>query len=152
MTQKVIELLNDARSRELTAISQYMIQHYELDAQGFGKVAAKIKEIAIKEMKHAEELAERILFLDGEPTSKPAALPKKGEEMSVLMRTDIGLEKEAIEIYNNASSVCAAEKDQVSRQLFEELVADEEGHLDYFQSTLKHIEKLGAAYLSTLAD
>ena len=152
MSQKVIELLNEARTRELTAITQYMAQHYELDAQGFGKVGSKIKEIAITEMKHAEQLAERILFLGGAPIYKPSASPKKGEEIPTLIKTDIGLETEAIEMYNDAASVCGAEKDQVSRHLFEELLGDEEGHLNYFQTTLAHVEKLGEAYLSTLAD
>lgn len=71
MSDKVIELLNAARSSELTAIAQYMAQHYELEDQDFGKLASKFKEIAITEMKHAEKLAERILFLKGTPTSAP---------------------------------------------------------------------------------
>ena len=65
MSKKVIGLLNEARSRELTAISQYMAQHYELEDSDFGKLASKFKEVAITEMKHAEKLAERILFLKG---------------------------------------------------------------------------------------
>ena len=68
MSQKVIDLLNQARARELTAITQYMAQHYELEDSDFGKLAGKLKEIGIQEMKHAEQLAERILFLNGEPT------------------------------------------------------------------------------------
>ncbi len=73
MSQKVFDLLNAARSRELTAISQYMVQHYELEDKDFGKLGKKMKEVAIQEMKHAEALAERILFLKGEPTTKPDA-------------------------------------------------------------------------------
>jgi len=69
MSQKVIDLLNAARARELTAISQYMIQHYELEDTDFGKLAKRMKEIAIQEMKHAEALAERILFLNWPRTS-----------------------------------------------------------------------------------
>ena len=81
MNKKVIDLLNEARARELTAIGQYMSQHYELEDGDFGKLATKIKEIAIAEMKHAEKLAERILFLNGEPTSKPDATFKKAAAM-----------------------------------------------------------------------
>ena len=77
MSQKVIDLLNAARARELTAITQYMAQHYELEDGDFGRLASRIKEIAIQEMKHAEDLAERILFLKGEPTSKPDAGPRR---------------------------------------------------------------------------
>ncbi|MDP2662479.1 MAG: bacterioferritin [Dehalococcoidia bacterium] len=152
MTKKVIALLNDARSVELTAISQYMAQHYELANEGMAKVASKLKAIAIEEMKHAELLAERILFLNGEPTYKPDAAVKKGEEIAALLQTNIGLETEAIKMYNDAAVICAAEKDQISKQIFESLLANEEEHLDYFQKTLHHIEKLGAAYLTTLME
>ncbi len=150
MSKKVIDLLNQARSRELTAISQYMAQHYELEDQDFGKLASKLKEIAIVEMKHAEKLAERILYLNGEPTSKPDGVAKKGQKIQEMLTTDIGLEAQAIKMYNDASVVCAAEKDQISKEVFEELLKDEEDHLDTFENMKAHIEKLGAAYLATL--
>jgi len=150
MGQKVIDLLNEARARELGAITQYMAQHYELEDQGAGKLGAKLKEIGIEEMKHAEALAERILFLGGEPTSKPDATAKKGQDIPAMLKTDIGLEAGAVKMYNEASVACAAAKDQISKQLFEKLLGEEEAHLDYFQNTLDHIEKLGAAYLATL--
>ena len=150
MSQKVIDLLNKARARELTAISQYMSQHYELEDIDFGKLASKIKEIAITEMKHAEKLAERILFLNGEPTSKPDALPKKGQQIPQILTTDMALESGAIKMYNEAAMVCAAEKDQISKELFEDLLKDEEDHLNYFDNTKDHVDKLGAAYLATL--
>jgi len=151
MSQKVIDLLNKARSRELTAISQYMSQHYELEDIDFGKLASKIKEIAITEMKHAEKLAERILFLNGEPTSKPDALPKKGQQIPQMLTTNMALESVAIKMYNEAAMVCAAEKDQISKELFEDLLKEEEDHLNYFENTKDHVDKLGAAYLATLA-
>jgi bacterioferritin len=151
MSQKVIDLLNKARSRELTAISQYMAQHYELEDQDFGKLASKIKEIAIQEMKHAEKLAERILFLKGEPTSKPDGVAKKGQKIQDMFTTDIALEAQAIKMYNEASVTCAAEKDQISKELFEELLKEEEVHLNTFENIKGHIDKLGAAYLATLA-
>src|SRR4030042_2294404 len=150
MSQKVIDLLNKARARELTAISQYMSQHYELEDIDFGKLASKIKEIAITEMKHAEKLAERILFLNGEPTSKPDALPKKGQQIPQILTTDMARESGAIKMYNEAAMVCAAEKDQISKELFEDLLKDEEDHLNYFDNTKDHVDKLGAAYLATL--
>jgi bacterioferritin len=151
MNQKVIDLLNKARSRELTAISQYMAQHYELEDQDFGKLASKIKEIAIQEMKHAEKLADRILFLKGEPTSKPDGVAKKGQKIQDMFTTDIALEAQAIKMYNEASVTCAAEKDQISKELFEELLKEEEVHLNTFENIKGHIDKLGAAYLATLA-
>ena len=151
MSQKVSDLLNQARARELTAISQYMTQHYELEDQDFGKLATKLKETGIAEMKHAEKLAERILFLKGEPTTKPDGVAKKGQQISEMLKTDIGLEAEAIRMYNEASVICAAEKDNISKKVFEELLKDEEEHLDMFQNIKDHVDKLGAAYLATLA-
>jgi len=150
MSQKVIDLLNEARSRELTAISQYMAQHYELEDRDFGKLASKFKEVAITEMKHAEKLAERILFLKGEPTSKPDGVAKKGQQIPEMLTTNIGLEAQAIKVYNDASVVCASEKDQISKELFEELLKDEEAHLNYFENIKDHVDKLGASYLTTL--
>ena len=150
MSQKVIEWLNQARARELGAITQYMAQHYELEDQDFGKLAAKLKEIAIQEMKHAEKLAERILFLRGVPTSKPDGTSKKTQEIPDMLVTDIGLESEAIKMYNEAALICASEKDQISKDLFEELLKDEEGHLDLFENMKDHIDKMGASYLATL--
>lgn len=151
MSKKVIELLNQARARELTAISQYMAHHYELEDQDFGKLAAKLKETAIAEMKHAEKLAERILFLKGEPTTKPDGQAQKGQEIAAMLATDIGLEAEAVKMYNESAVICAAEKDQISKELFEELLRDEEDHLNTFENIKDHVDKLGAAYLATLA-
>jgi bacterioferritin len=150
MSQKVIDLLNKARSREIGAITQYMAQHYELEDSDFGKLASKFKEIAIAEMKHAEKLAERILFLKGEPTSKPDGLAKKGQKIVEMLNTNMALEAAAMKMYNEASLVCAAEKDQISKELFEELLKDEEDHFNYFENVKDHLDKLGAAYLTTL--
>jgi len=150
MSKKVIDLLNAARSRELTAITQYMAQHYELEDQDFGKLGAKFKEIAITEMKHAEKLAERILFLKGEPTSKPDGVAKKGQSIEEMLKTNMALEDEAIKMYNESSVICASEKDQISKELFEELLKDEEEHFNYFENVKDHVEKLGASYIATL--
>ncbi len=152
MNKKVIDLLNQGRAREITAIQQYMAQHYELEDKGFGKLAKKMKEIAIVEMKHAEKLADRILFLTGVPEYKPDALPKKGEDIPSLLVTDIALESQAITIYNEAATICAAEKDQISKDLFEELLEQEEEHVDFFENTKEQVDKLGAPYIATLVD
>ncbi len=101
-------------------------------------------------MKHAEKLAERILFLNGEPTSKPDALTKKGQQIPQMLTTNMALESSAIKLYNEAAMVCAGEKDQISKELFEELLKEEEDHLNYFENVKDHIDKLGTAYLATL--
>ena len=151
MSKKVIDSLNAARSRELSAITQYMAQHYELEDQDYGKLAKKLKEIGIQEMKHAEALAERILFLKGTPTTKPDAEAKKGQSIVEMLKTDMALETAAIKMYNEAALVCAAEKDQISKQLFEKLLGEEEGHFNDFENIKDHLEKMGDAYLATLA-
>ena len=150
MSKKVVDLLNAARSREITAITQYMAHHYELEDADFGKLASRIKEIAIQEMKHAEELAERILFLKGEPTTKPDASVKKGQEISDMLATDVALEAQAVKMYNDAAVVCAEERDQISKQLFEKLLAEEEEHLSIFENLKNHVDRLGSAYLASL--
>ena len=151
MSQKVIDLLNAARSRELTAISQYMAQHYELEDKDFGKLAKKMKEIAIQEMKHAEAFAERILFLKGTPMYKPDSDVKKGQDLTAMLTTDAKLENTAIKMYNEAAMICAAENDQISKLLFEKILGEEEEHLNFFENTEEHVKKLGAAYVATLA-
>lgn len=92
----------------------------------------------------------RILFLHGEPTSKPDALPKKGQEIGEMLATDVDLENQAITMYNEASVICAAEKDQKSKDLFEELLGEEEAHLHFFERIKNHIDKMGPAYIVTL--
>lgn len=152
MNKKVVQLLNDARARELLAISQYMVQHYELEDADFGKLGNKMKEVGIQEMKHAEELGERILFLGGSVETKPSGTAKKGQSIADMLKTDIDLEDGAIKMYNDAAKVCAAEGDQISKQIFEKLLADEEEHLDEFQNILDHVQKMGDVYLATLIE
>jgi bacterioferritin len=150
MSQKVIELLNQARLAELEAIRQYMIHHYELEDKDMGKLASKIKEVAIAEMKHAEKLADRILFLKGEPASQTDASPKKGEEIPKLLATNVSLETKAVTMYNESAIICIAEKDHKSKDLFEELIADEEDHLNFFENIKDHVDRMGASYLASL--
>jgi len=147
---KVVDLLNDARSRELGAILQYMAHHYELEDADFGKLAKTMKEIAIQEMKHAEDLAERILFLGGTPTSQLQPQPKKGQTIPQMLVTDEALEAGAVQLYNASAVRCAELGDQISKELFEKLLADEEGHLDTFQNIADHVKQLGESYLATL--
>ena len=147
MIQTVIELLSEAHLRKLEAINQYMIQHDELENKDFGKLASQIKEIAIVEMKHAEKLAERILFLKGEPILETDATSKKGQEIPEMLATDIFLERRAVKMYSEAAVICGFEKDQKSKDLIEDLLSDEESHLHFFENIKDHVDKLGAAYI-----
>jgi bacterioferritin len=150
MIQTVIDLLTEARLRELEAIDQYMIHHDELENKDLGKLASQIKEIAIAKVKHAEKLAERILFLKGEPISETDPTSKKGQEIPEMLATDVALERRAVKMYNEAAAICASEKDQKSKDLFDEFLSDEEDHLNFFEKVEDHVNKVGAADIATL--
>jgi len=148
---KIIEVLNKARSMELQAISQYMNQHYNLDDMDFGEFAAKIKLIAIDEMRHAEMFAERIKEHGGEPVTAPDGKVEKGQKVEVIFSFDADEEDNAIAAYNEFLSVCRENNDSISMKLFETIIDEEQVHFNYFDSINSHIEKLGDAYLARIA-
>lgn len=148
---KVIEALNKARSMELQAITQYMNQHYNLDNMDYGDLAAKVKLIAIDEMRHAEMFAERIKELDGEPTIEPAAKAQKGQQVQAVFSFDANLEDNTIDVYNQFLSACRENGDSTSAKLFEAIIDEEQLHYNYFDNISNHIEKLGDTYLAQIA-
>jgi len=149
--QKVIDALNKARALELQAILQYMNQHYNLDNMDYGDFAAKVKLIAVDEMRHAEMFAERIKELDGEPTVTPAAAPEKGQPVEVIFGFDAKTEEEAIDAYNAFLLLCRENGDSVSAKLFETIIAEEQIHFNYFDNVGTHIKNLGSTYLAQVA-
>ena len=149
--KKVIEVLNKARSMELHAIGQYMNQHYNLDDLDFGDMAAKVKLIAIDEMRHAEAFAERIKELGGEPTSEKSGPVERGQEVEAIFPFDMDLEDDTIVTYNQFLLVCRENGDSISMKVFETIIDDEQLHFNYFDSVRAHIEKLGPAYLAKIA-
>ncbi len=149
--QKVIEVLNKARSMELQAISQYMNQHYGLDDMDYGELAGKIKLIGIDEMRHAEMFAERIKELGGEPTTDLAGPVTKGQDVEAVFPFDAGLEDDTIAVYNEFLLVCRESGDSISMKLFEDVIDEEQVHFNYFDSVAGHVEKLGSAYLARIA-
>ncbi len=148
---KVIEVLNKARSMELHCITQYMNQHYNLDDMDYGEMAAKVKLIAIDEMRHAEMLAERIKELDGEPTTEASAKAEKGQEVRVIFSFDADLEDNANNVYNQFLLVCRENGDSTSVKIFETIIDEEQIHFNYFDNMSDHIEKLGETYLAQVA-
>lgn len=148
---KVIEVLNKARGMELQAITQYMNQHYNLDNMDYGDMAAKVKLIAIDEMRHAEMFAERIKELGGEPVTEPAGKVQKGQKIQVIFNFDAKLEDDTIDTYNQFLLVCRENGDSTSVKLFEAIIDEEQIHFNYFDNVGGHIEKLGDAYLSQIA-
>ena len=148
---KVIEVLNKARAMELTAIGQYMNQHYGLDDMDYGELAGKMKLIAIDEMRHAEAFAERIKELGGEPTTEQDQKVEKGQAVEAIYPFDATAEDDAIDAYNQFLLVCRENGDSVSMKLFEQIIDDEQAHFNYFDSIKDHIEKLGDVYLAKVA-
>ncbi len=148
---KVIEALNKARSMELHAISQYMNQHYNLDDMDYGEMAKNMKLVAIDEMRHAEQFAERIKELGGEPTSELADAVQKGQEVKVIFSFDTGLEDNTIDNYNDFLQICRENGDNITAKLFEQIIDEEQTHMNYFDNVDSHIKNLGDAYLSRIA-
>lgn len=147
----VLEVLNEARKMELHAIVQYMNQHYGLDDADYGELAAKIKLIAIDEMRHAEEFAERIKELEGEPTTDRAQDVVRGQAVEGMYDFDSKLEDDTIDAYNEFLVVCRENGDSVSAKIFEEIIEEEQIHLNYFDDIADHIEKLGSNFLARMA-
>jgi bacterioferritin len=146
---KVIEQLNRALREELTAINQYFLHAEMCENWGYGKLARYIKKQSIDEMKHAETLMERILFLDGTPSMDPLALTI-GNNVKGMFESDLKLEIEAVAMYNEAVRIAFENKDNGTRDLFVDLLKDEEEHVDWLEAQLHQIEEIGyERYLTT---
>lgn len=148
---KVIEVLNKARAMELYAITQYMNQHYNLDNQDYGEMAANMKLIAIDEMRHAEMFAERVKELGGEPVTQGEAKVVKGQDVHKIFIFDAGVEDKTIDAYNQFLQVCREAGDSISANLFQAIIDEEQLHFTHFDNVAGHIKTLGDAYLSRIA-
>jgi len=146
--QKSITLLNKAVADELQAVHQYMYWHFHLDDQGFSPLAGLLKRTAIVEMGHVEKLAERILFLEGDVKMVASAAVEPITEPAEILSRAAGMEQQSAKDYNKAALECSANSDAVSKQIFESLVADEEGHFDAFDKQLDNIKRFGLSYLA----
>ena len=149
--QKVIEVLNKARSMELQAITQYMSQHYALDDKDYGTLAGNVKQIAIDEMRHAEMFAERIKEIEGEPTTDPSGGVEKGQDVKTVFSFDTDLEDDTIDQYNHFLLTCRENGDNISMKLLETILAEEQLHYNYFDNISDHLESLGESYLAHIA-
>ncbi|CAB5132627.1 Bacterioferritin (EC [Olavius algarvensis associated proteobacterium Delta 3] len=149
--KNVIEVLNKARSMELQAITQYMNQHYNLDDMDYGELAAKMKLIAIDEMRHAEMFAERVKELGGEPTTGYEGTIEKGQQVAAIFPFDAELEDDTVDVYNQFLLVCRDNGDSISMKIFEDIIDEEQIHYNYFDNVNSHIEKLGDTYLAKIA-
>ena len=143
-----IELLNEALADELAAVHQYMYFHFRLDDLGYAPLANQLRQTAIDEMRHAERIAERILFLGGEVEMKVGREVEKIHDAREMVARAKQLELEAIDMYNRFAAEAGALPDSGSKKLFESLVDDEEIHYDQFDQQTEHIERFGEQYLA----
>jgi bacterioferritin len=146
---KVLAKLQEALKEELTAINQYFLHAEMCENWGYDKLGNFIKKQSIDEMKHAEEIIERILFLDGSPNLTELMSLNIGQNVKAQLENDLKLEVGAVGMYNEAVRVCRDEGDNASRDLFEKLLKDEEQHVDWLEEQLHQIKEIGyERYLS----
>ena len=146
--KKVIEQLNLALREELTAINQYFLHAEMCHNWGYHALGDFIRKQSIDEMKHAEELIERILFLDATPNMEPMDL-SVGQNVKAQLEADLKLETNAVAMYNKAVQIAREQADDQSRDLFSKLLKDEEEHVDWLEAQLHQIKEMGyERYLS----
>ena len=141
--QKVIDYLNEVLKNELTAINQYFLHYRVLNHWGIEKLAKFEYEESIDEMKHADKVAERILFLDGLPNFQLLGRLKIGETVEEILKADLELEYEALPVLRDAIAYCESIKDFVSRDLFQYILESEEEHVDTLETQFEMIERMG---------
>src|SRR6187551_1665733 len=140
---KVIEFLNETLKNELTAVNQYWLHYRLLDNLGIARLAEFERSESIDEMKHADKLAERILFLDGLPNFQMLGRLRIGESVEEILRADLELEMEALDQLKPAIAHCEDVRDYVSRDLFAEILENEEEHVDTLEQQFEMIAGMG---------
>ena len=140
---EVIQILNDVLCAELTAINQYFIHARMLENQKYTKLAKHAQEESIGEMKHAQTMIDRILYLDGVPNMQKYMKINVGQDVPEQHQFDLAVEKDAVERLNRGIELCRTHGDNGSRLLLEEILAEEEGHIDWIEAQLLQIQQLG---------
>jgi bacterioferritin len=140
---RVIEYLNRGLRHELAAINQYWLHYRLLDNWGYRALAKKWRQESIEEMQHADKIIVRIIFLDGFPNMQVIDPLRIGQNVREVLDCDLAAEMSARALYQEAATHCHAVKDYVTRDLFEQLMHDEEEHIDYLETQLDLVAKLG---------
>jgi len=140
---KVIEYLNKALRHELTAVNEYWLHYRLLDNWGYKSLAKQWRQESIEEMQHADKLIVRIIFLEGSPNMQTLGSLQIGQTVKEVLERDLDSEISARSLYQEAATHCHAVKDYVSRDLFEELMQNEEDHIDFLETQLDLVAKLG---------
>jgi bacterioferritin len=148
MHEKSVVLLNQAVAEEITALHQYMYFHFHCDDQGYDLLAGLFKKIAIEEMMHVEDLAERILFLGGDVEMKASQDVKKITKVEEMLQLAKAMEEQSALDYNRWANECGNHADSVSKRLFEQLVVDEERHYDNYDDEIENLNRFGKEYLA----
>jgi bacterioferritin len=149
---KVIQILNERLAEELTAISQYMVHSEMCASWGFGKLHEAIEKQAIDEMKHAESLIGRILFLEGSPTVSKLNRMTIGSTVEEMVSADESAEVDAVKAYNESIAAAAAEGDHATAEMLKKILLDEERHVDWGETQRELIKQMGLQnYLATQA-
>ena len=141
--EKVIEFLNKALTNELTAINQYWLHYRVLADWGVSKLAEYERHESIDEMKHADVLAERILFLNGLPNFQAIHKLKVGETVEEILNADLAVEMEAIPLLKDAIAHCEEVRDFTTREIFERILESEEEHVDFLETQFDMIARMG---------
>ncbi|MXO60981.1 bacterioferritin [Altererythrobacter salegens] len=140
---KVIEYLNKALTNELTAINQYWLHYRVLKNWGIETLAEYERHESIDEMKHADTLADRILFLEGLPNFQAIHKLRVGENVEEILKADLEVELEAIPLLKDAIAYCESVRDFTSREVFERILESEEEHVDFLETQFEMIERMG---------
>jgi bacterioferritin len=139
----VLELLNEVLTGELTAINQYFIHAEMCENWGYERLSAHIRKESIEEMKHAEELIERILYLEGVPNMQRYSPVRVGEAVKEQLELDLALEAEALARLNTGIATCVEKADNGSRELLERILVSEEEHVDWLETQLEAMRQVG---------
>jgi len=140
---KIVQLLNETLKNELTAINQYWLHYRMLDNWGVRRLAEYERQESIDEMKHADRLSDRILFLEGLPNFQMLGRLRIGETVEEILKADLDLEREAVEQLRGAVAHAESVRDYVSRDLFASILASEESHIDFLETQFELIERMG---------
>ncbi|MCL4768523.1 MAG: bacterioferritin [Hyphomicrobiaceae bacterium] len=141
--QEVIDVLNKALFLELAAVNQYWLHYRLVENWGHTLLAKKEREESIEEMEHADRLVERIIFLDGFPNLQTLAPLRIGQNLREVLQSDLAAEHEARNLYIEGRKICNANEDFVSMELFEDLLEDEEEHIDFLETQLQLLDSIG---------
>jgi bacterioferritin len=141
--KEVIDILNEALKHELGAVNQYWLHYRLLDNWGYTRLGKKERKESIEEMEHADKLVTRIIFLEGMPNLQYVAPLMIGQHIKEVLECDLKIEYIARDLYVKGRDLCRSKEDLVSMHLFEELLRDEEGHIDFLETQLDLLDKIG---------